>query len=182
LPHTSRFLSEARETSAARGSDKSPLLVVLANENRVKFGYGLQERTERCLRAVKFIKDGEAQADTTPAAPSASDASKEEKEKEKEKEKSLSDGCMVYSCLLNPTSLDSLSQTAQLRLTLSYGPALADSKPLADFVWFGPAYPPLRVLVRTKNAISREGEKPAGESSIIGAFSSRGNVKKEDAK
>lgn len=75
----------------------------------------------------------------------------------------------VVSVLLNPTAEDSLSSTVQLQLALGYGPYLKDQKPLAEYLWFS-SYPPVKILTRTKNPISAEGEKPAGESSIIGAF------------
>jgi len=75
----------------------------------------------------------------------------------------------VNSVLLNPSAADSLSDTAQLRLVLAYGPLQRVQRPLADFLWFS-EYPPVRILTRTKNPIDREGDKPAGESSILGAF------------
>jgi hypothetical protein len=75
----------------------------------------------------------------------------------------------VVSVLLNPTALDSLSPTAQLRLALAYGPFLPKQRTLADYLWFAQS-PPVRVLTHCKNAVSREGAKPAGEFSILGAF------------
>jgi hypothetical protein len=75
----------------------------------------------------------------------------------------------VVSVLLNPTAKDSLSPTVQLQLALGYGKFLKDQRPLAEYIWFSD-YPPVKILTRTKNPISAEGEKPAGESSIIGAF------------
>lgn len=82
----------------------------------------------------------------------------------------------VYSVLLNPTARDSLSDTVQLRLCLAYTPTLQQAsgeqqRPLVDFIWFGPFSPPAsRLLPRVKNPISREGDKPPGESSILRAF------------
>ena len=75
----------------------------------------------------------------------------------------------VYSVLLNPTAADSLSDTFQLRLSLAYGSELPFQKPLADYLWFSDS-PPSKILTRPKNAISKEGDQPEGESSIIGAF------------
>ena len=71
--------------------------------------------------------------------------------------------------LLNPTAADSLSPTVQLQLVLAYGPFLKDQRLLADFLWFSRS-PPVKILTRPKNPINNEGEKPPGESSIIGAF------------
>lgn len=78
----------------------------------------------------------------------------------------------VISVLLNPTADDSLSDTVQLSLCLGYGQnVLEQSRPLADYLWYSAENrPPLKLLPRVKNPISREGDKPAGESSIIGAF------------
>ena len=74
--------------------------------------------------------------------------------------------------MIDPTAADSLSATAQLRLSLAYGQYLGDQRPLADFVWFSEA-PPLKIIARPKNPINKEGDKPAGESSVIGAFNAR---------
>lgn len=46
---------------------------------------------------------------------------------------------------------------------------MTDQRPLADVLWFS-EHPPVKLLCRVKNPISREGDKPAGESSILGAF------------
>jgi hypothetical protein len=83
--------------------------------------------------------------------------------------KNLDEKVDVVSVLLNPTAEDSLSSTVQLQLALGYGPYLKDQKPLAEYLWFS-NFPPVKILTRTKNPISAEGEKPPGESSIIGAF------------
>ena len=127
------------------------MLVVIADNSEVVFGYGLQSRIERYLDFFQYKKNGI----------SASDESKASNDE-------------VWSLLLNPTEKDSLSFTAQLRLALAYGPNLKDQKPLSNFLWFAD-YPKVKLLTRPKNAISKEGEKPPGESSIIGAFSSRGS-------
>lgn len=81
----------------------------------------------------------------------------------------------IYSILLNPTASDSFSYTAALRLNLEYGDdELPFQRPLADFLWFGPAdeehMPAVKLLTRMKNAIEREGDKPPGEGSILGVF------------
>ena len=75
----------------------------------------------------------------------------------------------VLSILLNPSALDSESLTSQLQLSLGYGPFLKDQRPLANYLWFS-KYPPVNILTRMKNPINAEGEKPPGESSVIGAF------------
>ena len=95
-----------------------------------------------------------------------------DEKKKPQKPLDLNKDVKVLSVLLNPTAQDSLSQTVQLQLCLAYGPFLKDQKPLADFLWFTDS-PPVKILTRPKNAINAEGEKPAGESSSIGAFSSR---------
>ena len=143
------------------------LMIVLSDVGRVKFGYGLQERVRRCLRTLRGIQisDGGAVPDS--------------KEKNKDysadhdPQKAADEGARVWSVVLNPSAKDSLSGTAQLRLALAYGPALKDQRPLADFLWFGSDYPSVRLLTRPKNPISNEGDRPDGESSIIGAFGGR---------
>jgi hypothetical protein len=75
----------------------------------------------------------------------------------------------VMTVLMNPMPKDSLSATAQLRLTLNYGPYLDESRPLANYIWYTD-FPPIKILTRMKNPINREGQKPPGEASIIGAF------------
>ena len=75
----------------------------------------------------------------------------------------------ILSVLLNPSAADSLAVTAQLQLALAYGNSLPTQRPLADFLWYS-SYPSVKLLTRPKNAISREGDKPPGESSVIGAF------------
>lgn len=81
----------------------------------------------------------------------------------------------IYSVLLNPSASDSFSYTAALRLNLEYGEdELPYQRPLADFLWFGPAdvehMPSVKLLTRMKNAIGREGDKPPGEGSVLGVF------------
>ena len=63
-------------------------------------------------------------------------------------------------------------QSSQLRLSLAYGKFLPEQRMLADFVWFSKE-PPLKLLTRPKNPINKEGDKPPGESSVIGAFNAR---------
>jgi uncharacterized iron-regulated protein len=139
----SRILrDEAIASAAAKFVQENPasIMVVLAGEERVKFGYGIQERAKRALTTMRKSQSGDS------AAPAK-----------------------VLSVLLNPTAIDSLSLTMQLRLTLAYGKFLVDQRPLADFLWFSKS-PAVKLLTRPKNPINREGEKPPGESSIIGAF------------
>ena len=126
--------------SAVQNKDR--IVVLVTDSTRVKFGYGVKERSKKLLNVVS---EGSAGADDTDD---------------------------VLSVLIDPTPADSLSETAQLRLTLAYGQFLEDQRPLADFVWFSEE-PPLRVLTRIKNPIGKEGDKPAGESSVIGAFNAR---------
>ena len=133
----------ARRFADADAANKELLVVLLAPESDIKFGLGVEERVKRSVNRVRA------------AAPSSNNNNNNAK---------------VYSVLLNPSAMDSLSDTAQLRLVLAYGPALLRyQRPLADFLWYS-EYPPVRLLTRTKNPIDREGDKPAGESSILGAF------------
>lgn len=127
------------DASKEQGRSSKELVILLAPESDIKFGLGVEERVKRSLNRVR--------ADSPPSSSSS----------------------RVYSVLLNPSATDSLSDTAQLRLVLAYGPLLRYQRPLADFLWFS-EYPPVRLLTRTKNPIDREGDKPAGESSILGAF------------
>lgn len=126
-------------------SSNNGLCIVVAGADHVKFGYGLQER------AIRYLNTLQPDADARAAAPGGGARKR------------------VFSILLNPTALDSLSLTAQLRYVLAYGPFLKDQRLLSDYVWFS-NYPPLKLLARKKNPINKEGDKPPGESSIIGAF------------
>lgn len=131
------------DASKEQDRNSKELVILLAPESDIKFGLGVEERVKRSLDRVRADKF---------SPPSSSSSSNR-----------------VYSVLLNPSAADSLSDTAQLRLVLAYGPLLRYQRPLADFLWFS-EYPPVRLLTRTKNPIDREGDKPAGESSILGAF------------
>lgn len=122
-------------------------LVVVTDLSRIRFGYGLVERVKRLLLLPTTTTSSETTAIVT-AVPDSAD---------------------VVSVLLNPTADDSLSLSNQLRLSLGYGVFLPASRPLADYVWFTSS-PPSRVITKAKNPISREGDRPAGESSVLGAF------------
>lgn len=141
------FNDEAIATAASNyiARQQNGIMVVLAGVEKVKFGYGVRERAGRSLRR---LREGAASA-------AGDDASKVTS--------------TVLSIILNPTAQDSLSPTVQLQLVLAYGPFLKDQRQLADFLWFSNS-PPVKILTRPKNAINYEGDKPPGESSIIGAF------------
>lgn len=125
-------------------------MVILASMDRVKFGYGIQERCKRLL---------------LPASAQSSDAANVKSDKDK----AATTGKEVLSVILNPTNLDSLSNTMQLQLCLAYGPFLKNQRPFSNFIWFD-ASPQVKLLTRPKNAISKEGEKPPGEGSVLGVF------------
>ena len=144
------------------------MMVVLTGGDHVKFGYGIRERAIRSLKTFREKRNNASQA-AYELLKAAVDG---DEKKKPQKPLDLNKDVKVLSVLLNPTAQDSLSQTVQLQLCLAYGPFLKDQKPLADFLWFTDS-PPVKILTRPKNAINAEGEKPAGESSIIGAFSSR---------
>ena len=137
------FNDEAIGAGAANYVANRPktVMVVLAGMEKVKFGYGIRERTLRELRRLRGSATTENEAV----------------------------GATVLSVLMNPTAADSLSPTVQLQLVLAYGPFLKDQRPLGDFLWYSKS-PPVKILTRPKNPINNEGDKPAGESSIIGAF------------
>ena len=144
------------------------MMVVLTGLDHVKFGYGIRERA---LRGLKNFRDKKYAA-SLAAYESLVAAASGDAKKKPQKPADITKDVKVLSVLLNPTAQDSLSPTVQLQLCLAYGPFLKDQKPLADFLWFTDS-PPVKILTRPKNPINNEGEKPAGESSIIGAFSSR---------
>jgi len=118
--------------------------IIISKKERVIFGYGIQERAQRYLSLLKSSKKIEIN---------------EEK----------GNDVKISSILLNPTANDSLSYTSQLQLSLGYGQFLKDQMPLANFIWFTND-PMVKLLTRPKNPISKEGDKPAGESSILKAF------------
>lgn len=128
--------------------DKPSVLVTLLDEAQTKFGFGVQERVARNLARVRQSTNGVELSEAT------------------KKDKVSGE---ILSVLLNPTAADTLSMTAQMRLCLAYGQFLKFQRPLANFLWFS-KYPPLKLLIRTKNPINAEGEKPPGESSILKAF------------
>ena len=126
-------------------------MLVLVGTEKCKFGFGIQERAKRNLFKIR-TGSLPLEVETNPVAAN--------------KRNDITD---VVSVLVNPTSLDSLSPTVQLQLVLGYGPTLKDQLPLGNYLWFSDS-PPVKILTRPKNPVSAEGEKPAGESSIIGAF------------
>ena len=137
------FSDEAIGANAADYVATRPnnVMVVLVGMEKVKCGYGVRERTLRELNRQRGLA-GENKEGTAAT---------------------------VLSVLMNPTALDSLSPTVQLQLVLAYGPFLKDQRPFGDFLWYSKS-PPVKILTRPKNPINNEGDKPAGESSIIGAF------------
>lgn len=169
---SSRILwDEGMASSAVTYLTEKPaktMMVVLTGLDHVKFGYGIRERA---LRGLKNFRDKKYAASLAAYEALVAAASGDEKKKPQKPADAPKD-VKVLSVLLNPTAQDSLSPTVQLQLCLAYGPFLKDQKPLADFLWFTDS-PPVKILTRPKNPINAEGEKPAGESSIIGAFSSR---------
>jgi uncharacterized iron-regulated protein len=169
---SSRILwDEGMASSAVTYITEQPantMMVVLTGLDHVKFGYGIRERA---LRGLRNFRDRKAAANLASYEALSAAAGGDDKKKP-QKPAEASKDVKVLSVLLNPTAQDSLSPTVQLQLCLAYGPFLKDQKPLADFLWFS-ASPPVKILTRPKNPINSEGEKPAGESSIIGAFSSR---------
>jgi uncharacterized iron-regulated protein len=145
------------------------MMVVLTGSDHVKFGYGIRERSLRYLRLFQDRKLAaeKAAAELLNVAVVTDKSSKSDK-----KTVSNVKDPIVISVMLNPTPTDSMSPTVSLQLCLAYGPFLKDQKPLADFLWFSKS-PPVKILTRPKNPINNEGDKPEGESSIIGAFSAR---------
>jgi hypothetical protein len=129
--------------SSASAAGPPPLVLLVADRTDTMFGYGLQERIRRNLALLERV--------ASPEQPSQRGQRR------------------VASMLLNPSAQDSLSPTVQLRLALAYGPFLPEQRPLADYLWFAQS-PSVRLLTHCKNAVSREGAKPAGEFSILGAF------------
>jgi hypothetical protein len=164
------FEDEALACSIARNSRSDETMIVLLDAERVKFGFGVEERLRRNLR---FRLQANASAKVSALEPDRATSIIEFQGKESPPlplPKALEQASVdVISVLLNPTAEDSLSPTAQLQLVLGYGPFLKDQRPLAEYLWFS-NYPPVKILTRPKNPISAEGEKPPGESSIIGAF------------
>jgi hypothetical protein len=136
------------------------LTVLVTDDSRVRFGYGVKERTLKLLQVLEAGGGGEG----APAPPSGGGSAAAIT--------ATGNPDRVLSVMIDPTAADSLSATAQLRLSLAYGQYLGDQRPLADFVWFSEA-PPLKIIARPKNPINKEGDKPAGESSVIGAFNAR---------
>ena len=144
------YEDEAISTMIANYASRDTTFVALVGNGRTKFGYGIQERTLRILSAKYGLG-------TTSTSSNGGDSS---------------DKVDVVSMLLNPSATDSESPTVQLLLTLGYGPLLKEQRPLSNYLWFSNS-PPIKILTRPKNPISAEDEKPAGESSIIGAFGAR---------
>ncbi len=141
--------SQLAKFTLSDNQNKDKVVILVTDESRIKFGYGIQERTKRILNRI-YDEDAGVQSEDSD------DNNKWE----------------VSSILLNPTAQSSLSYTNQLRLTLGYGKFLNEQRPLANYLWFSDA-PPLKLITRPKNAISKEGERPPGESSVIGAFNAR---------
>jgi hypothetical protein len=147
------LVDEGIASSAASYVNDNPAttLVIVSRKERVIFGYGIQERAKRHLLLLKSLNKSNQE--------STGDDETENLDLEKN----------ISSVLLNPTAKDSLSYISQLQLCLAYGDFLKDQKPLANFIWFSND-PAVKLLTRPKNSISKEGDKPAGESSILKAF------------
>lgn len=151
------FKDEAIAGKAAMYINANPdsMMVALMDKEHTKFGYGVQERLKYRLASLRGVSPPSAEDLAVP--PSRRILS------------SIGNGRDVLSVLLNPTARDSTSETAQLTLSLAYGQFLDESRPLADYIWFS-TFPESKLLTRPKNPVNNEGEKPPGESSIIGAF------------
>lgn len=75
----------------------------------------------------------------------------------------------IYSVLLNPTAIDSHTRLPSLRLGLAMDDDFVNDRTISDFLWFSD-WPAVKLLTRPQNPISREGEKPDGQTSILGVF------------
>lgn len=151
------FKDEAIAGKAAQyiAANSNTMMVALVAMEHAKFGFGAQERLKYRLASLRGTSPPSAEDLAVP--PSRRILS------------TIGNGRDVLSVLLNPSARDSSSETAQLTLSLAYGQFLDESRPLADYIWFS-NYPESKLLTRPKNAVNNEGEKPPGESSIIGAF------------
>ena len=136
-------ISTASENNV-KGTNMPSLVIGICDEEDIKFGFGIEERTKRLLS-----KKGEESTNGDASSKSISPS--------------------VYSILINPSAKDSLSYTTQLRLTLGYGDSLRRMKPLADYVWFS-EYPMTNLLTNMQNPIDFEGQKGEGQSSLFGVF------------
>ena len=63
---------------------------------------------------------------------------------------SFGGGLAVKTLLLNPTAIDSMSETTNLRLAIELAEDMYDGKPLADFVWYSQR-PKVNQLTRLMN-------------------------------
>ena len=150
------LVDEGIATTASSFVNTNPdtILVLISNKDRVIFGYGIQERARRHLSYLRSLSKSNDLTSNVEEANSTNDDNLDNK---------------ISSILVNPIANDSLSYIAQLQLSLAYGNFLKDQKPLANFIWFTND-PVVKLLTRPKNPISKEGDKPAGESSILKAF------------
>lgn len=142
--------------------DAGRLIVALLDSEDVVFGYGVEERVKLLIAA-----DTQPQRPLpTPETPRSNNPLPVSFPSTNNQPTST-----VYSVLLNPTSADGHSPVTMLNLVLRYGheERMRTQRPIADFLWFSD-YPSVKILTRMKNPINKEGEKPPGESSILGAF------------
>jgi hypothetical protein len=160
----------ARTVADSAQRDRDALVVALLPASDLRFGYGVNLRTLRNLHLQQQQVDD-----------------KNNKETDLHR--------LMYSAMLNPSPQDSLSFITPLRLSLSADPDLEysftkediekkdiyhiynlygmstrhNSNILADFLLYADS-PAVRIIPRMKNGISREGEKPPGEDSVLKAF------------
>jgi hypothetical protein len=154
------LVARRRQRSGEKAGGRPGPMVLLTTVNRARFGCGLSDRVQRNLEFVRSTRTGAGAGAGTGAGASSSGSSAKS----------------TYTVLLNPTTSDSLASTSQMQLILGYGSDLADNNVIADYLWFSKA-PPAKLLPRVKNAVNREGDRPPGESSVIGAFGARsGNM------
>jgi hypothetical protein len=144
----------ASTASSFVNNNPDTILVLISNKDRVIFGYGIQERARRHLSYLRSLSKSNDLTSNVEETNSTDDDNLDNK---------------ISSILVNPIANDSLSYISQLQLSLAYGDFLKDQKPLANFIWFTND-PVVKLLTRPKNPISKEGDKPAGESSILKAF------------
>jgi hypothetical protein len=179
-------------TLVPNDSDVLPLIIAITDNTHSIFGYGIEERLKRLVTPPAITTTTTSSSTSTSTVEDKTTVVEEKKgngksnegasvvsierllhlkdiEEDTTKRTAASLPNKIYSILLNPTAPDSFSLRAQLRLVLGYADELPNHRPLSDFIWYSD-YPAVKLLTRMKNPIDREGDRPSGESSILGVF------------
>ena len=181
------LLDETLASKAVGTIRQQPLrdapLVLVTDLSRVRFGYGIVERLKRLLLLPSTATSTPTTmvvASTLPAVASVMLNPTAEDSLSPSNQLRLSLGYGIFLPSSRPLTGRRLFLFLHQHLLLAFAIRSPPHSPTVtthatphptctDFIWYTSS-PPSRVLTRTKNAINKEGDRPDGESSVLGAF------------